>query len=92
MQHRFARLLSERATQRLAIDGDQLAAGRFVNRLRPLKQTGCELFPAQQAEDAPKRIVRGNALGQFQKCFEPIVPEFAEGFQIRPATPDGRLR
>ena len=84
MLHRFARFLGKRATQCLPVDGDQFAAGRFVKGLRPLKQTRCEVFPVRQAEDPTKRIVGGNAIGQFQKRFQPRVPRPAKLLNIRP--------
>lgn len=84
MQHGLAGLPGEGATQRFAIDGDQLASRRFVKSLRPLKQTGRELVALQRAQHAAKRVVRRDAARQLQEHLQPVGASLAEQFDVRP--------
>jgi hypothetical protein len=76
--------LAMRPTQRLAIDGDQLAAGGFRQRLRPSQQTDRELLPLDQTKHATKRVVRGNPTRQFQELSQPDRARFGKHLHVRP--------
>ncbi len=84
MQRGLTRLFGQRASQRFAIDGDQLSTGRFVQGLGPTKQAGRKLVPLQQAKHPAKGVVRGDAARQLQKSLQPFLSRFAELLDVRP--------
>lgn len=73
-----------RASQFLAIQGDDLPAGQFLNRTNPAQKTFPKFIGIEQSKDAPKGIMGQNPVGQFQESTQPIVFGDAPGFRIRP--------
>ena len=51
------------ATGGLAIDGNLLAGQDFVDGLHPTEKTRLKLLGLEPCKDAPKRVMRGNAVG-----------------------------
>ena len=61
----------EGAAQRLAIDRHDLPVKGLGKGLSPGAEAGLEGVRVDQHEDAPKGVVRGNAVGQGQKGSQP---------------------
>ena len=66
------------------IDGDRLRRQDGVDRLYPREKTRLKPLWVQTREDAPKGIMRGNAIGQLQKCLQPRSFRVPELFDIYP--------
>jgi hypothetical protein len=74
----------ERAAQRLAVDGDDLAGHGGAEGIEPLLNTGHESGGVETGEDAAERVVRGNAVGQVKELAEEVQLGLAKAFDIRP--------
>jgi len=71
MQRRLLPAVVEGASDRLAVDGHHLALEPVRERADPGREPGLERIGVDQHEHAPERVVRGNAVRQFQKGPEP---------------------
>jgi hypothetical protein len=71
-----------RATQRLAVQRDNLPIRQLDLRVDPFEQTSLELRRGNHAQDTPEGVVRRNAEGQFQKLLQPFRFGLTESFHI----------
>lgn len=62
----------EGVTQRLAVDGHQLATGGGLQGLDPAREAALEGLRVEESEDAAEGVATGDAVGQRQQCFEPV--------------------
>ena len=79
----------EGAPEGLAVDGDDLALGRFVQRLDPTKEAPLELGGVKPLEEAAVGVVTGDAVGQVQEGLEPVVLGLAEVLDVVPGVGPG---
>ena len=63
----------ERASQRLAVDGDDLVLGRLVQGLDPAEEAALKLGGVEPLEKASEGVVGGDAVGQVKERLEPVV-------------------
>src|ERR1700687_6298000 len=56
----------------LAIDCDETAERGLGNALDPVEEAMLQGLRIEQSEDAIKRVMGGNAVGQFEKGLQPI--------------------
>src|SRR5208283_708350 len=75
----------ERATQRFAIDGDYFPSNCRGQRVEPLLNASHQRGRIEPRENPAKRIVRRNAIGQFEECAEKVEFGFAETLDVSPA-------
>jgi hypothetical protein len=61
----------ETAPQCFAIEGDHFRPDRGAPALRPPPEDLGKRLGREQAEDSAERVVRGDAVGQFQKGAQP---------------------
>jgi hypothetical protein len=73
------------ATQRLAIDRDDLAREVVGERADPTPKRAFELDGIQRVEHAPERIGAGRAVGQIEERAEPVGARLGEVFEGVPA-------
>src|SRR6266851_1782959 len=66
MKSLLACCLIVRTSQRLAINGHHSLDG-LADSLNPLHETGFKLFRIDERKDSPKRVVRGDAIGQIEQ-------------------------
>src|SRR3712207_6347640 len=71
VQRRVLVLMVERASERLAIDGDHLALEASRKRASPGREASLERLGIDQYEHAPEGVVRGDAVRQRQEGPEP---------------------
>jgi hypothetical protein len=72
------------APYRLAINHPHLLSCHPKHRLHPAAEPGLKRFGSQAGEAAPKRIMRGYPVRQFQLALEPILFGFGDRFDARP--------
>lgn len=61
------------APQVLAVNGDDLAFGKFSDALNPIEEALLEGVWINPGEHVADGVVRGNAVGQLQEALEPVV-------------------
>ena len=66
------------AAHALAVDGHDLARGQLEGLLHPIPEALLEPARIQPREDPPQRVVRGDAVRQFQEGAQPRLVELAE--------------
>ena len=74
----------ERPPLGLAVDGDQLAAGRLVQCLRPAEQIRRELLAVEQPEHAAERVMRRRPARQGQERLQPLELHVGERRHVAP--------
>jgi len=72
------------AAQGLAVQADLLARKAGQRRLRPAQERRREDAGGQPPHDVAERVVRGDAVGQFQELAEPSLLFTGEGFHPHP--------
>ena len=70
------------ATQRLAVDCDDLAADGGAHTLCPVAKAFAKLPRIKQRKDAPKGVVGRDAIGKSEECFQPISLGFAKVLEV----------
>jgi|LakMenE18May11ns_1017448.scaffolds.fasta_scaffold9930217_2 hypothetical protein len=70
--------------QSLAIQPDSVVRNRRVERANPSLQTGAQLGRIEPSEHPPERIVRGDAVGKFEKPGKPLPLLLAEPLDVSP--------
>ena len=83
VQRFLARLPIMGTTQRLAIDRDDSFDGS-AQPLHPLHKTGLKLLGINEGEDAPKRIVRRDSIGQIKQLRKKRFFGFATFLDLHP--------
>ena len=79
----------EGASQRLAVDGDDLPLGRLVQGLDPAEEALLELVGVEPLEEAAEGVVRGDAVGQVQEGPQPVELGVAEVLDVVPGVGPG---
>jgi len=74
--------LIQGAAQGFAIHCDDFSRDRFAQALGPPQETVEKMLRIQRRKDSVERVVRRDAVWQFQKCFEPIVLGVSELFHV----------
>ena len=72
------------ATQGLAVNGDMLDLECLGEGSDPMLEAAVKRLGIDAVEDAFEGVVRGNAVGKFEKAAQPIETLFAEGFDLLP--------
>ena len=72
----------EGGAQRLAINGDDLAAQRAAQALRPAQEGVQEALRVECGEEAVEGVVAGDAVGQLQEGAQPRLLGVAEKFHV----------
>src|SRR5436190_12901531 len=72
------------AAHGLAIDSHVLDAQALLNRLDPTSKTCLEGVRLETIENTFKGVMRRDAVGQFQKAFQPVMPLTGKGLDVLP--------
>ena len=79
----------ERASQRLAVDGDDLVLGRLVQGLDPAEEAALKLGGVEPLEKTSEGVVGGDAVGQVKERLEPVVLGLTEVLNVVPGVGPG---
>ena len=84
--------MRETSAERLAVNGNEPALGTRRQRLGPLDKTLFKLIGSDAGKDPAEGVSRGNAVGQIQKRFEPVVVGISEENRVVASGPKLLLR
>src|SRR5262245_45243085 len=72
------------ATQGLAVDGDVFDGQGLLNGRHPRSEAGLKGMGLEPIEDTFEGVMRGDAVGQFEKPFEPVAALTTKGLDLLP--------